>query len=203
MDSIQIFLEEFRESQHEVLDILQWTPSSWVALPLVGSCQIHLSDSCTIPPKCKQANNRYYFPSSDSEFLFTHLTLNSLLVNSVNKCEMYHQVKATLSDEDQKHLDLFSRRTYSSTILKFRIKLSWLNAVIQNITFIEYLLADKCDQFPAVINEAQVLAAPFLDAAYTKHCNKTLYCLSKLSLFCFPQKQKVPVNSEEFSLQNI
>ncbi|EMP38512.1 hypothetical protein UY3_04297 [Chelonia mydas] len=114
-DSLQIPLEEVGESQHTLLDILQWSPSSQVALPinkaLLDPAKSIWQTPTMIPSIYKWADEKYYILAKDSEFLFTYPKPNSLVVEAMNEHGRHH-VKATSYHMDQKRLDLFSRRTY-------------------------------------------------------------------------------------------
>lgn len=79
-DSLQISLEEVTESQHKLLDILQTSTSSKIALPineaLMDPVKAVQQTPATIPPTCKRTDKKYYVPSKDKEFLFSHPSPN-------------------------------------------------------------------------------------------------------------------------------
>lgn len=88
-DSFQILLEEDRESQHKLLDILQTSSSVCIMLPvneaLLDQAKIMWYILATIWPTCKREGKKYYIPSENSEFLFLDASPNSLVINAVNE----------------------------------------------------------------------------------------------------------------------
>lgn len=87
-DSLEIPLEEVKESQHKLLDILQ-SSSAKIALPikkaLSGPVKTIWQTQVTISPMCKRADKKYYVPSKYRDFLFSDPSPNSLVVNTVNE----------------------------------------------------------------------------------------------------------------------
>ncbi|EMP29814.1 hypothetical protein UY3_13065 [Chelonia mydas] len=58
------------------------------------------------PPSCKRSDKKYYVPAKGAEFLFTHPSPNSLVVEAVYQREK-HLAHTTAYDKDWKRLDLF------------------------------------------------------------------------------------------------
>lgn len=68
-DSLQIPLEEVKESQRKLLVILHTSSSVRITLPinkaLLDPAKIIWYPPTTIPPICKRVDKKYYFPSKD------------------------------------------------------------------------------------------------------------------------------------------
>lgn len=123
-DTLQILLEEVKDTHHKLPGILHTSSSSLrITLPvnkvLLDPVKVIWHMPASITPTCKRANKKYYVPSKDAEFLFSHPSSNSV-VDAVNSCGQYHN-KSTSYDRDWKIFDLFGRNEYSSAILRFRI----------------------------------------------------------------------------------
>lgn len=69
----------------------------------------------------KELKQKYYVADKGFEFLFTHSSPNSLVVDAISECGRQPLSKATPYNKDQKCLDLFGRKSYSSTALQFQI----------------------------------------------------------------------------------
>ncbi|EMP31279.1 hypothetical protein UY3_11599 [Chelonia mydas] len=123
-NSLKILLEEVKESQHKLLDILHTSTSAHIALPinkaLFDPAKPIWQPPITILLTYKRADKKYV-PSKDMDFLFSQHYSNSLDVDTVNEHGKQHHTKLTPYDKDWKRLDLFGRKLYSSVILQFRI----------------------------------------------------------------------------------
>lgn len=73
------------------------------------------------PPPCKFFIKKYYVQSKDSNFLFIHPALNSLVVDSVNEHGWLYTTHGTPYNKDQKCLDLFGHKSYSPERLQLRV----------------------------------------------------------------------------------
>lgn len=89
VDSLQIPLQEVRQQQHKLLDILQVSTYAKITLPineaLLDPAKVIWQTPASITPTCKQVDKKYYVPTKDMEFLFSHPTPNSILVNAVHE----------------------------------------------------------------------------------------------------------------------
>lgn len=112
-DSLQIPLEDIRASQYKPLNILQWTSSARIALPineaLLDPAKTIWRTTATILHTCKSANKKYYVLAKDSEFLFSYPAPNFLVVKAVNEYGRQNHIKST-PDKKQKCLDLLAVR---------------------------------------------------------------------------------------------
>lgn len=118
---LQIPLEAVHETQHigYFAHGSLWSSAHGCEQGSTWTWQIYLADFTTIFLTCKGAETKYYVAGNGSEFLFTHSSPNSLVVDAINECDR-HLSKAIPYDKDQKHLDFFSRKSYSSTTLQFQ-----------------------------------------------------------------------------------
>lgn len=77
-DSLQIPLEEVKEPNYQLLDILYTASSGHFALPvndaLLDSTKVIRDTLTTILPTCKRGDKKYYVPSKDSIFIFSSLS---------------------------------------------------------------------------------------------------------------------------------
>lgn len=77
-DTMQITLKEVPDSHHKHLDVLHTFISAWVPLPISEALHEPVKTiwqtPATLPPTCKQTDNKYYVQARDSEFLFSPST---------------------------------------------------------------------------------------------------------------------------------
>ncbi|KAG6940159.1 hypothetical protein G0U57_019864, partial [Chelydra serpentina] len=122
---LRINLEEVPEQQHELTDILQPPSSSRIVLlinpALLEPAKAIWQTLAASLPTCKRADRKYFIPPKGSEFLFTHLAPNSLVVDTVNQKNKHQSSRFTPADKDSKRLDLFGRKVYASSTLQFQI----------------------------------------------------------------------------------
>ncbi|XP_075789452.1 uncharacterized protein LOC142830168 [Pelodiscus sinensis] len=98
---------------------------SKVALPidkaiLQSAAEIWHTPASTAPTSTL-AEKRYFVSSKDSEFLFTHPQLNSLVVDAALQRAKNPQLKNVGADKEAKKLDIFGRKVYSLAMLLLRI----------------------------------------------------------------------------------
>lgn len=76
-DTLQIPLEEVRDTHHKLLDILHTSSTSRITLPinkaLLNLAKLIWKTPASATPMCKWADKKYYVLPKDSEFLFFHL----------------------------------------------------------------------------------------------------------------------------------
>ncbi|EMP38462.1 hypothetical protein UY3_04334 [Chelonia mydas] len=105
-------LEEVQMSQHKLVKILQPSSTSKIAVP-INDAILELAETvwqtlASVPPTCKRADRKYYVPTKGVDFLFSHLPLNSLVVDAVSEHGKQQQFRLTPQDKEQdKRLDLF------------------------------------------------------------------------------------------------
>lgn len=118
-DALQTPLEEVKDQ------ILYTTSSSKIALPvnkaLLDPAKLIWQTLAFISRTCKRADKKYYMPSKDVYFLFSHPSPNSIVVDAVNSHGKPHHAKSTSYDKYLKRFDLFGRKACSSATLQFRI----------------------------------------------------------------------------------
>lgn len=87
-DSLQILLEQVKDTLHNLLDILHSSSSSKVALPinetLLDPVKTVWQTPASVALTCKRADKKYYVPARVTEFLFSHLSPNSIVVGALN-----------------------------------------------------------------------------------------------------------------------
>lgn len=97
-DKLQIPMEEVKDLQHKLLDVLQSAIVSRLVLPvseaLLDPAKTVWQTLATIPPMCKMVDKKYYAPFKDSD-LFSHPPPNSLVVDVVNKQGRQHFLRLT------------------------------------------------------------------------------------------------------------
>lgn len=67
-----------------------------------------------LPPTAKKVERKYFVPSMDHEYLYTHPSPGSLVVTAANKHEWQRQQGPMPRAKDTKKLDLFGRKVYST-----------------------------------------------------------------------------------------
>lgn len=107
------------------------------------------------------------------DFLFSHPTQNSLVINVVNEKRRQHHFRITPFDKDWRRLDLFGHKAYSSSTLQFRIAkyealLSKYNHVNYSKLnkFNQHIPQDKKEQFQALVTEGRLLAYRALQVSF-------------------------------------
>ncbi|EMP33351.1 hypothetical protein UY3_09510 [Chelonia mydas] len=116
-DFLQIPPKKVKELHYKLLDILHTASSAHIALPvnqaLLDPAKIVWHMPATIPPACKRADKKYFVPENNSEFLFSHSSPDSLVVDAFNKCGRQHHAKSITQKKVHKCLDQFGRKSYS------------------------------------------------------------------------------------------
>lgn len=104
-DSLQIPLEEVKESQHKLLDILHSVTSARVALPinkaLVEPENTIWQTFARVTRTCKGDNLKSVFPTKISECLVSHPPPSSLMVEMMIKRGKQHWYKSTTYDRPE------------------------------------------------------------------------------------------------------
>ncbi|EMP24741.1 hypothetical protein UY3_18195 [Chelonia mydas] len=125
----------------------------------------------TITPTSKRLDSKYFVPSKGSEFLFTHPSPNSLVVNVANQKNESQHFHSTPSDKDNKRLDSFDRKVYSSSTLQFKVvNYAVLLAKYDHknyakvMQFIDDVSEDKRQRFKAVVSEGKLVSHAVLQA---------------------------------------
>lgn len=90
-DTLHIPLEEVRDTHQQLLDILYSLSSLKITLP-VNEAILDLAKTVwqtlsSVAPICKCEEKQYYIPTKESEFLFSHPSPNSIVVDAVKSCD--------------------------------------------------------------------------------------------------------------------
>ncbi|XP_075775727.1 integrator complex assembly factor WDR73 isoform X1 [Pelodiscus sinensis] len=122
--SQDIPLTEVPEKQHRLFKNLQSSQREKIAIP-IDEAIMELADEiwqtpASVPPTNKRADKRYFVPPEGADFLFFHPRPNSLVVDAARYRSKLPQYKNTV-EKDNKRLDLFGRKLYSSSTLLLRI----------------------------------------------------------------------------------
>ncbi|EMP32476.1 hypothetical protein UY3_10392 [Chelonia mydas] len=175
-NELKITLEEVPGTHHELTNLLQATTSSKIALLINGAfmepAKIIWQTPATITPTSKRLDRKYFVLLTSSEFLFTHPSPNSLVVEAANQKNKHQYFQFTPSDNDNKRLDSFGRKVYSSSKLQYRVanymallaKYDHKNYA-EVMQFIDDVSEDKRQQFKAVVSEGQLISRTALQAA--------------------------------------
>lgn len=111
----QIHLEEVQEQQHSLVDILHTSTQGKVVLPinwaLLSPAHTVWQITATILPTLKRSDKKYHVPAKGSEYLFSHQTLNSLVISATNGENRHYHFKLTPSDKELKWLALVGHPT--------------------------------------------------------------------------------------------
>lgn len=109
----------------------------------------------------KKAKRKYFVPTKDHEYLYTHPAPNSLVVESVHHRERNGQPAHTPKDKDARRLDTFGKKVYSSASFQLQVAnhqalLSWYEFNLWgSLSKFEPLLWDKDGKkLRALIDEA-------------------------------------------------
>nr|XP_014427923.1 uncharacterized protein LOC106731856 [Pelodiscus sinensis] len=118
------------------------------------------------------SDRKYFVPSKDNDFLFTHPQPNSLVVDSAQQRAKLPQYKLGNADKDHKKLDSFGKKVYSSSTLQLRI--SNYSALLANHDFDNYsklgelvphLPESKRSILKTIVHEGHMIARTALQTA--------------------------------------
>ncbi|XP_065448406.1 uncharacterized protein LOC135983038 [Chrysemys picta bellii] len=168
--------EEIVEVQDPIVNILSADAPSRVALPLIRTIQANATTiwqtPASIPPTARGVERKYFVPSKDHEYLYTHPQPCSLVVSSVNARERHGQQAAAPKSKDAKRFDLFGRKVYSAGGLQLRAAnqqalLSRYNFNSWNPMgkFKELVPQDSREEFGALVEEGKKVARTSLQAS--------------------------------------
>lgn len=173
---LKIALEEVLETEHQLTDILQKSSSSEIALPINGAImeptKTIRQTPATISPMCKRADRKYYVPSKGSEFLFTYLAPNLLVVEAANQRSKQQHFWSMPFDKESKRLDLFGCKVHSSSKLQF--KMANYVALLAKyddrnygkfMNFINEITEEQRQQFKLLVSKGQRIAHMALQAS--------------------------------------
>ncbi|EMP41357.1 hypothetical protein UY3_01399 [Chelonia mydas] len=106
--------EEVVELEDSVVDILSVEAPTRVALPIIRTIQTNAKTiwqtPASIPPTARGVERKYFVPSKEYEYLYTHSQPCSLVVTSVNERERHGQQAPAPKSKDARRLDLFGRK---------------------------------------------------------------------------------------------
>lgn len=92
-------LEEVQMNQRKLVQILQPSSASKIALPIndanLESAETVWQILASIPPTCRRLDKKYYVPAKGGDFLFAHLPPNLLVVDATNQCGKPTQFRLT------------------------------------------------------------------------------------------------------------
>ncbi|XP_065406172.1 uncharacterized protein LOC122174245 [Chrysemys picta bellii] len=168
--------EEIVEVQDPIVNILAADAPSRVALPLIRTIQANANTiwqtPASIPPTARGVERKYFVPSKDYEYLYTHPQPCSLVVASVNARERHGQQAAAPKSKEAKRLDLFGRKVYSAGGLQLRAAnqqalLSRYNFNSWNSMgkFKELVPQESREEFGALVEEGKKVARTSLQAS--------------------------------------
>ncbi|XP_065416981.1 serine/arginine repetitive matrix protein 2-like [Chrysemys picta bellii] len=168
--------EEIVEVHDPIVNILGADAPSRVALPLIRTIQTNADTiwktPASIPPTARGVERKYFVPSKDYGYLYTHPQPCSLVVESVNARERHGQQAAAPKSKEAKRLDLFGRKVYSAGGLQLRAAnqqalLSRYNFNSWNSMgkFKELIPQESREEFGAMVEEGKKVARTSLQAS--------------------------------------
>ncbi|XP_065439796.1 uncharacterized protein LOC135981398 [Chrysemys picta bellii] len=171
--NMDLQVEEIVEVEDPVVSILSADAPSRVALPIIRTIQANANAIWQTPASilrtARGVERKYFVPSKDHEYLYTHPPPCSLVVSSVNARERHGQQAAA---KDAKRFYLFGRKVYSAGGLQLRAAnqqalLSRYNYNSWNSMgkFKELVPQDSREEFGALVEEGKMVARTSLQAS--------------------------------------
>ncbi|EMP27328.1 hypothetical protein UY3_15587 [Chelonia mydas] len=123
--SLHLQAEELEEPADSLFNVLSSSALGRLALPLhegvarISNALWQIPASLT--PILKTAERKYFVHTKGHEYLYTHSTPNSLVVESVNHREQQGQPAPTLKNKNSRRLDSLGRKVYSSSSFQLRV----------------------------------------------------------------------------------
>ncbi|XP_075766581.1 uncharacterized protein LOC142820909 isoform X1 [Pelodiscus sinensis] len=121
----EIQLMDVPVKKHRLLKNLRQQQRAKIALPTDEAIMEEADEIWQTPtsaaPASKRVNRKYFVPAKGLDFLFNRPQPNSLVVDVVQRRAKAPQYKNAFQDKDNKKLDVFGRKVYSSATLLLRI----------------------------------------------------------------------------------
>ncbi|XP_067416881.1 serine/arginine repetitive matrix protein 1-like isoform X1 [Emydura macquarii macquarii] len=123
--NLRLEVKELVEDDDTLFNVLGAEAPARVALPVHDSvlkiAKALWQTPASVAPTSKGAEKKYYVPAEGFEFLFTHPAPGTLVVDAANQWDRQGHPGSTPRNKDNKKLDLFGRKVYSTAALQFRI----------------------------------------------------------------------------------
>lgn len=174
--SINLPIAEVVENDDPVTNVIGSEAPVRVALPFIRTIQRNANTiwqtPASVPPTARGVERKYSVPPTGYEYLYTHPTPDSLVVQSVNDRERNGQPAATPKSKDARRMDLLGRKIYSAGGLQLRIANQ--SALLARYTyemllslskFADLVPASSRQEFTALLEDGKKSARSSIQAA--------------------------------------